>query len=630
MEEIMRNIPRWMPPLACAALCMRPAPALAQNAPGGGMLQGHWHFETSASKVLTALARVANASIVVPDDIKTIVTVDMNNVSLEQAIKLVAAQAGVAYRRIDNTFVVAPVERMQKVLDLFGKEETVPLQNLPPASAVTQLKEAVPFLTARPAGHSVILKGAPEDIVKARAILQDLDVPSTEPLASASVTLTYAPATDIQSVLTTQFPALKAQKVGDNAVVFSGPRSEVQSAQDFIKALDRGKEANARYVVYQVKYSSARALTLTLRSAIQNLTVVPGPEPFYIPHAPINLSSATSLSGSELSGSGTSGTGSFGTGGGGFGGTSGIGGIGGGQAGSDIGSMAGGGYGGTGQGAAQLGERARTLIIGGTEENVKAGLKLLESIDVPTPQVVLDVKVISTTPQATQNLGIEWSQSVSTTFFERPNLPPGAAGNDFPAANTGSAADIRNGFGLGNFGRLPITFSATLNAFFQRQDVRILAKPTITALDNEDGAVFVGETRRVSVSSVLNNVSTNNVVLNNVVEIPVGIILQMRPRVNEGDMISLHVHPIYSTGGVPDPRTGLFSTFQREADTTVRIRSGETLVIGGLLQDEETKTFTKVPILGDIPLIGQLFRNHTTNHLRREVLVFVTPHLIRD
>jgi general secretion pathway protein D len=596
------------------------------------MLQGHWHFETSASKVLTALARVANASIVVPDDIKTIVTVDMNNVTLEQAIKLVAAQAGVAYRRIDNTFVVAPVERMQKVLDLYGKEETYPLQNLPPASAVTQLKDAVPFLTARPAGHSVLLKGAPDDIAKARAILQDIDVPATEPLASATVGLTYAPATDVQSVLTSQFPALKAQKVGENAIVFSGPRSEVQAAQDLLRILDRGKEANARYVVYQVKYSSARALAITLRSAIQNLTVVPGPEPYHIPYTQINLSTATSLSTSNLSG-GTSGEGSFGAGSGGFGGgTQNGGGFGGGQTGSDFGSAAGGngGYGGTGQASTQNGERARTLIIGGTEEVVKDALKLLESIDTPTPQIVLDVKVISTTPQATQNLGVQWSQSISTTFFERPNLAPGASGNDFPSTNTGAAADVRNGFGLGNFGRLPITFSATLNAFFQRQDVRILAKPTITALDNEDGIVFVGETRRVSVGSVLNNVGTSNVVLNNVVEIPVGIILQMRPRVNQDDTISLHVHPIYSTGGDVDPRTGLFSTFQREVDTMVRIRSGETLVIGGLLQDEETKTFTKVPVLGDIPIIGQLFRNHSTNHLRREVLVFVTPHLIRD
>jgi type II secretory pathway component GspD/PulD (secretin) len=190
---------------------------------------------------------------------------------------------------------------------------------------------------------------------------------------------------------------------------------------------------------------------------------------------------------------------------------------------------------------------------------------------------------------------------------------------------------LRNNFGLGNFGRLPIQFSAAVNAFFRRDDVRILAKPTITAQDNENGTVFVGETRRVSVSTIPGAVGggANPIVLNNVVEIPVGIILQMRPRVNDDNLITLHVNPIYSSIGQVDNRTGLFSTFTREANTVVRVKSGETIVIGGLLQEEETKTLIKIPILGDIPLIGQFFRNTTRSNLRREVLVFVTPHLVK-
>ena len=104
----------------------------------------------------------------------------------------------------------------------------------------------------------------------------------------------------------------------------------------------------------------------------------------------------------------------------------------------------------------------------------------------------------------------------------------------------------------------------------------------------------------------------------------------MRPRVNEGDQITHHVHPIYSTVSGVDARTGLFNTTQREANTTVRVKSGETIVIGGLLQEEDTKTLIKVPILGDIPLIGQFFRNTSRTQLRREVLVFVTPHLVKD
>ena len=350
----------------------------------------------------------------------------------------------------------------------------------------------------------------------------------------------------------------------------------------------------------------------TLRQSVQNLTVVNGPASYYIPLPQINFSTSTSL-GTGGGGSGGTNGSTGGTGGGTSGGTGGGTGSTGGT-GNTGGGGGGGGQGGGGSGIGSSlntgasGERTRSLILGGTEDTIKIALKLLSELDTPTPQIVLDVKVVSTSPTTTQSLGIDWSNG------------GGGASATLTVPGTGTS-----------FATLPQSYTATLNAFFSRDDVRILAKPTITALDNHDGVVFVGETRRVSVSTIPSGLGTGgNIVLNAVVEIPVGIILQMRPRVNEDDKITLHVHPIYSTAGQVDARTGLFSTSQREADTTVRIRSGETLVIGGLLQEEDTKTQTKIPLLGDIPFVGQLFRNTTKTHLRREVLVFVTPHLLKE
>jgi general secretion pathway protein D len=587
------------------------------------------------------LARQANAGIVISDEVKGVVNVNLEGMTIDEAFRLVAAQAGLAYRRIGNVYVVAPADSLKKVLAnyLTGREERVALENIAPATAQTQIEAAFPFVTARPAGQGLLLAGAPEDIQQARALLQQIDSPAPSvAVESASMALTYAPAEDIEKVLTNQFTGLKAQRVGDSAIAFSGPRTDVERARAFIRELDRGKEANARYAVYRVKYASPFSLADSLRNAVKNLTVATGPESYYIPPAQLRLLSAQSLGGGQAGGQGGFGGGGQGGIGGGFGGGQGGfggggqggigGGFGGGQGGFGGGAGAGTGAGGTGMQG--LGERTRTLILGGTEETVQAALKLTESLDKATPQVVLDVKVVSTNPQTSQSLGIDWSNggqgtaaSVSTTIFERPS----AVAADIP-----NSPLVRQGFGIGNFGRLPIQFSATLNAFFRRDDVKIMAKPTITALDNEPGVVFVGETRRVSVSAIPGTpgVGGQSVILNQVVEIPVGIILQMRPRVNEDDLITLHVHPIYSSIGSVDPRTGLFSTFQREADTTVRVKSGETIVIGGLLQEEDTKSVVKIPILGDIPLIGQFFRNTTRASLRREVLVFVTPHLIND
>ncbi|MCS6776539.1 MAG: hypothetical protein RMJ43_01110 [Chloroherpetonaceae bacterium] len=604
-------------------------------------------FNTDVARILTMLARRANAGIVLSDEVKGTLRTDLSGMTAEDAFRLVTAQAGLAYRRIGDVFVVAPPSALKSVLASFltGREERVALQHVLPATAAQQLEAVVPYVTVRPVGRGVQLLGAPEDLARARDLLLEIDTPpaKAEPLASASVTLTYAPAEDIEKVLTGQFPGLKAQKVGENAVAFTGTRDEVERAREFIRDLDRGKEANARYAIYRVKYASPFSLAESLRATLKTLTVASGPDTYYIPPAQLRLLSAQSLGMGMGAGGFGAGMGGFGggMGAGGFGGVPAMGGMGAGGLGAGMGGMGAGGFGagmggfGGGMGAGGfggfgLGERARTLILGGPEDVVQAALKLAENLDKPTPQVVLDVKVVSANPQVTQSLGIDWSNngqgnsiSVNTQIFERPNTQ---------ASDVPNTPLLRRDFGFGGFGRLPLQFSATLNAFFNRTDVKILAKPTITALDNEPGVVFVGETRRVSVSAIpgIPGTGGNNIILNNVVEIPVGIILQMRPRVNEDNLITLHVHPIYSSIGSIDPRTGLFSTFQREADTTVRVRSGETIVIGGLLQEEETRTLVKVPILGDIPLIGQFFRNTTRAQLRREVLVFVTPHLKND
>ena len=592
-------------PFAALALLIPANGALAQTASGrapqeeaGGRRIQTFVFRAEASKVLDALARIAHVGIVTTDDLKAIVSVNLTNIGVEDAVKLVAAQAKASYRRIGNVYIVAPDKEMPDILAKYGTEERIPLQNvLDPAKikdVADQIHAAVPFVTARAAARNIILIGAPQDLEQARGILQELDAPySGEPLASVSLTLNTLPVADVQQILQTQFK-LDALKAGDNAVVFTGKRSDVDRAQAFIKDLDKGKEANARYAVYQVKYASPTSLVATMRQAIQNLTVVSGPSSYYIPLKDLNLSTGNSLTGGGGS-SGSSGSSSGSSSGGSSGGSSGSG---------SGGSSSGAGSGSNAQ-TNNSGERSRSIILGGTEETVRAALKMLTELDTPTPQVVLDVKVVSTSPTTADSLGINWAG-----FDNAPIL------------------SIQSG----TFGRIPIAAAATLSAFFQRVDVHVLAKPTITALDNQDGVVFVGETRRVSVSSIGSGITggVGNIVLNSVVEIPVGIILQMRARVNEDDKITLHVHPIYSSAGAVDSRTGLFSTFSREAETTVRIRSGETLVIGGLLQEEDTKTLNKVPILGDIPFLGQLFRSHTFSHLRREVLVFVTPHLLHD
>ena len=337
----MRN--RNLSPLAACAVLLAPAStAPAQTAqtvafrtrqddqPTRIMIR-NFNFKAEASKVLTALAHLANMGIVTTQDLNTVVDAKLNDISVEDAVKLVAAQAKASYRHVGNVFVVAPDKDMPDILEKYGTTERIPLQNvLDPTKikdVVEQIKAAIPFVTVRPAGKSVILIGAMEDLEKARAILQELDAPYTgEPQDSVSLSLSTLPVTDAQDILTKQFQ-LSAQKAGDHAIVFSGPHSKVLEAQKLLNDLDKSKEANARYAVYQVKYASPTSLVITLRQMVQNLTVVSGPTSYYIPLATLSFSNSNSLggggsgsnsgsSGSSSTGGSTSGSSSSGLGGG--------------------------------------------------------------------------------------------------------------------------------------------------------------------------------------------------------------------------------------------------------------------------------------------------------------------------
>ena len=116
---------------------------------------------------------------------------------------------------------------------------------------------------------------------------------------------------------------------------------------------------------------------------------------------------------------------------------------------------------------------------------------------------------------------------------------------------------------------------------------------------------------------------------NTVQEFPVGIVMLLRPRVNGDGHITMRIHPVVSSI-ISVAANGLPQTSEREADTTVVTKDGETIVIGGLIRDEDTKTVTEVPFLAQLPLIGELFRSTTRDKKRKEVLIFITTHIVKD
>jgi len=175
------------------------------------------------------------------------------------------------------------------------------------------------------------------------------------------------------------------------------------------------------------------------------------------------------------------------------------------------------------------------------------------------------------------------------------------------------------------FSRAPWSLQSILSASIKRNETKLLASPNIMVTDNDQANIFVGDTLRVQTAQASVNGQTTQIQ-----EFPIGIIMLIRPRVNVDGVVTLRVHPAVSSITALDKSTGIPQTSEREADTNIMTKDGETIVIGGLIREEDLRTVQEVPILAQLPIIGELFRTRTHDKRRKEVLVFITTHIVKD
>jgi type II secretory pathway component GspD/PulD (secretin) len=237
------------------------------------------------------------------------------------------------------------------------------------------------------------------------------------------------------------------------------------------------------------------------------------------------------------------------------------------------------------------------LILIGPRSEIALAQDLLEQVDVAQPFVRIEAAVIEVNSADIQQTGVNWDfNNLPLTF-----TVPGGTGFDF----------------RGNLGRSSTSFTATLQALITRNKARLLASPNVSVVDNEDASIFIGELRRFFGSTI----STNTATIQGTDTVPVGIALLVRPHIHPDGNVTMKVHPVVST--ISSIVNGLPQTASREADTTVRLKPGEQLVIGGLDQTEHTTSWQQVPILGDLPLIGHFFRSRNNQVRKTQVIVII-------
>ena len=267
-----------------------------------------------------------------------------------------------------------------------------------------------------------------------------------------------------------------------------------------------------------------------------------------------------------------------------------------------------------------------TLLFYGTESEALSVREIISALDVAPRQVSLEARVIAISKQAAKELGVDWSWSAL------PQYPRVRRGDDGAwevggrnAGNEGTSAPGIIRFGRGPEG-VPYEFyySAAIRALITDGRAKMLARPNITTVQGHEALINIGAEVPVPRTTTSNTVTTTGIDYREA-----GIILRYTPRVTADGNIVARVHTEVSTPVfVEDLKAYRFQ--KRSADTTVRLKNGETMVIGGLIDSDESRSLSKIPFLGDIPILGAFFRSVRTSKTETELMIFLTAHVLDE
>ncbi len=270
------------------------------------------------------------------------------------------------------------------------------------------------------------------------------------------------------------------------------------------------------------------------------------------------------------------------------------------------------------------------IIVRDYTENLNQIAKILEELDVRPDQVLIEATILSAKLTEDNALGINYSALVGVDFETMGSTSTGV-GNMTQGGLEGSdlgvrAAEFSTGFDTID-GGMTVGFLSNSAAFFitaleSITDLTVLANPKLLVLNKQRGQVVIGARDGYKTTVVNDGVSTEEVEF-----LETGTRLFVRPYIAEDDYIRLEIHPEDSDGSIDD--TGLPSETTTEVTSNVLVRDGHTIVIGGLFRDEASEVRAQVPLLGNIRGLGVLFRNTKDNVERREVIIVITPHIIR-
>lgn len=289
-------------------------------------------------------------------------------------------------------------------------------------------------------------------------------------------------------------------------------------------------------------------------------------------------------------------------------------------------------------------ESENTISFYGTLKQYEQIKNFLQEQDKPQKQVSLEAKVTAIQKDAAKDLGVSWEWSKlpqspehEITYDTVKHTVINEDGSkeeitDYLPVDevTRKWNDDENIPGVIRFGKgvdgYPYEFyyAAKIDALISDGKANILARPNITTIQGKEAVINIGSEVPVPTVSTTNSTTTTSIKYREA-----GIILKCTPRVNEDGIITVKVHTeVSSPMYVEDMKAYRFQ--KRSADTIVRLKDGQTMVIGGLIGSDEAKQMSKIPFLGDIPILGNLFKHIQKSKNDTEVMIFLTAHEVND
>jgi general secretion pathway protein D len=464
----------------------------------------------------------------------------------------------------------------------------IKIKNVSAAQLVPVLRPLMPreaYLQAYMDTNTLVLSDSEKNIRRLLRIIDNMDKPN--PDRDEIVPLYQANADEVLRILRETQPK-KTETSGTvtadkrtNSIIVSGSKAERERFARIIKSLDTPIANHAAHHVVPLKYAKAADLAPLLDKVINNKSgaMATSSSPAAAPGTPGSVSPFTA-SGANATASNII-----------------------------------------------ADEATNSLIISADLQNYQSIQEVLKQLDIPRKQVMIEAIIAEISTDNTQKLGIEWgiANNNGEGVANKPTKNSGLLGTVGALANS----DLTKALLTGGFSALISKgdIGVMLNAIKNDANTNILSAPQILTLDNKEAEMVVGENVPFVTGSYAQSTTGGTNPFTTVQRQDVGLILKVKPQINQGGMITLEISQ--ETSAVKDTTsTAGITTTKRSMKSNVSVADGNMLVLGGLMNNQMDDGLDTVPILGDIPLLGWMFKSQKTTSTKRTLMVFIRPTII--